>query len=113
LRGVAEIGMANAVARSPFVNTVDENLCTGCGLCVEQCQFEALSLGNVAEVDVARCVGCGVCVEVCADEALAMVRRPEDEVLPVPADYKTWGIERGAVRGIDLSEIQWRRFTFS
>ena len=33
LRGIAEFGMANAVARSAFVNTVDADLCLGCGLC--------------------------------------------------------------------------------
>ena len=30
LRGIAELGIANAVARSAFVNTVDEDLCNAC-----------------------------------------------------------------------------------
>jgi hypothetical protein len=35
LRGIADLGIANAVARSAFVNTVDESLCLGCEDCLE------------------------------------------------------------------------------
>ena len=45
LRGMAELGIANVVASSAFINTVDETLCNACGLCVENCQFDALSRG--------------------------------------------------------------------
>ncbi|NTU75818.1 MAG: 4Fe-4S binding protein, partial [Anaerolineaceae bacterium] len=65
LRGIAELGIANAVARSAFTNQVDEALCVACDACVEYCQFGALSLLGVAQVDSMRCVGCGVCVPAC------------------------------------------------
>jgi ferredoxin len=104
LRGIAEFKMANAVARSAFVNQVDAELCQGCGLCEDACQFEALEVEGTAIVNAFRCVGCGVCVLDCPEGALALVRRPEGEVLPVPVTEDDWRRERAAARGIDLSE---------
>jgi len=105
LRGIAELGIANAVARSAFVNQVDEALCVGCEICVEYCQFGALSLLGVAQVDALRCVGCGVCVPACPDGALGLVRRPEMEIETPPLSEMEWLRERAAARGIDLSQV--------
>jgi electron transport complex protein RnfB len=105
LRGMAEQGIANVVASSAFVNTVDEGACTACGLCVEYCMFDALSMNGVAAVNRTKCVGCGVCVNVCQDEALILVRRPEEEIKPVPASLAEWGLQRANERGIDLRPI--------
>ncbi len=105
LRGMAELGIANVVASSAFVNTVDESLCNACALCVENCQFDALTVDGVAEVNETRCVGCGVCVTACPDQALILVRRPESEIKPVPVSIKEWGDQRAATRGIDLTPL--------
>jgi len=105
LRGMAELGMANVVARSAFVNRVDEALCVGCGLCVESCQFGALSLDDVICVNESRCVGCGVCVLACPEEALSLARRPAEEILPPPVTEADWRAERAAARGLDMSEV--------
>jgi ferredoxin len=105
LRGMSELGIANVVASSAFVNTVDMNLCNACGLCVESCQFDALTMEDTAVVNRTRCVGCGVCVTACPDQALILVRRPENEIKPVPASIIEWGIERAQARGIDLTTL--------
>jgi ferredoxin len=105
LRGMSELGIANVVARSAFVNTVDEDLCNACGLCLESCQFNALSLAEVMVVDRVRCVGCGVCVSACPDHALVLVRRPEEEIKPVPTNIIDWGLQRAQERGLDLSSL--------
>jgi electron transport complex protein RnfB len=105
LRGMATLGIANVVARSAFVNTVDETLCNACELCVENCQFDALTVNDIAVVNRTRCVGCGVCVASCPDHALMLVRRPEEEIKPVPASISDWGIQRAAERGIDLNQL--------
>jgi Na+-translocating ferredoxin:NAD+ oxidoreductase subunit B len=90
LRGMASLGVANVIARSAFVNTVDEMLCNACENCLSYCQFEALTIENVAMVNSVRCIGCGVCVQACPSEALALVRRPEDEILPIPDTMTDW-----------------------
>ncbi len=105
LRGLAELGMANVVARSAFVNQVDEDACIACGACVEQCAFAALTLDDVVRVDAVRCVGCGVCVPVCPENALALVRRPEEEVLPPPVTDADWRAARAAARGVDMEKV--------
>jgi Pyruvate/2-oxoacid:ferredoxin oxidoreductase delta subunit len=108
LRGMADLGIANVVARSAFVNTVDPEVCVGCESCIEFCQFNALSLEPAdpyIQISGTRCVGCGVCVPVCPDGALTLIRRPDDEVLPIPETHDDWLQERADARGIDLNKI--------
>jgi Na+-translocating ferredoxin:NAD+ oxidoreductase subunit B len=99
LRGISEMGIANAVARSPFVNRVDDSLCITCEACLSDCQFTALVLSDgrirVAE---SRCIGCGVCVPACPEQALALVRRPSAEFEPAPLDHAEWARLRVAAR---------------
>jgi ferredoxin len=96
LRGMAELGIANVVARSAFVNQVDETLCASCGDCLGSCQFHALALDEVVQVDAVRCVGCGVCVPVCPQDALRLVRRPGESEPPVTE--AEWRAARQAAR---------------
>lgn len=106
LRGIAALGVANAVARSAFVNTVDESRCIGCEDCLTACQFGALSMGEfTAAVERARCVGCGVCVVACPEGALVLERRPENELNPVPSDEWDWMRQRAAERAIDIARV--------
>jgi ferredoxin len=105
LRGIAEQGIADVVARSAFVNQVDEGLCLACGDCLSSCQFEALTLNEFAEINSRRCVGCGVCVLTCPEDALRLVPRPAHEAPPPPLDNKEWLVQRAAARGRDLAEV--------
>jgi len=107
LRGLAEVGIANVVARSSYVNQVDDLLCNDCENCLDYCQFGALTMGEdaVVQVNTVRCVGCGVCVPHCPNEALGMVLRPEGELALPPETIKEWGAQRAANRGIDLAEV--------
>lgn len=51
---------------------VDEEKCTGCESCVEECPSEAISMADgKAKVNDA-CVDCGVCVDACPVEAISM-----------------------------------------
>jgi len=61
---------------------VDPELCTGCEICVEQCQLEALDIVNgVAAINLNRCIGCGNCVVICESDAIQL-RRKEEETIP-------------------------------
>jgi heterodisulfide reductase subunit A-like polyferredoxin len=102
---MADLGIANVVARSAFINQVDEVLCLACGDCVSACSFKALSLAETAQVDGGRCVGCGVCVLVCPDSALALVRRPEEEIRPTPPTHAEWQAQRAQARQIDIRRV--------
>lgn len=92
LRGVVEFNKPSAITKSDFLVVIDEDLCVGCGDCIERCQFTALVLEDlICRVDLGSCVGCGLCVPVCQDEAMVLIRRPEGEMLPPPENIRTWG----------------------
>lgn len=106
LRGMAELGIANVVVRSAFVNQVDPDLCMACETCVEYCQFEALALQDgLMRVNGQRCVGCGICVPACPEVALSLIRRPAEELPVVPESEHDWRIQRAQARGIDITEL--------
>jgi ferredoxin len=66
------------LASSGYISKLEEDLCSGCGTCVETCQFQALSLeDNLAVVDASVCMGCGVCVSQCSEGALSLQRDPQ------------------------------------
>jgi len=105
LRGLSELGIANAVARSHFVNQVDESMCLVCGDCLEYCQFDALTLNDMIHVSRVKCVGCGVCVPTCPEDALGLIRRPVDEIQPIPSTMTDWMKMRARERRLNLAEI--------
>lgn len=103
LRGLAELGIANAVARSAFVMQVTKADCVGCDLCLERCQFHAMALDGVVHIDGLRCVGCGVCALACPEQALVLVRRDQAEAPPL--NEADWRRQRAAARGLDLGTV--------
>jgi len=56
---------------APTVAKVNLNLCTGCGMCVQVCPYEAVSLKDgKAEVNEVLCEGCGTCSATCLRAAI-------------------------------------------
>ena len=52
---------------------IDTDLCTGCGLCQENCRFDAiLDQGDHFAVNDMRCEGCGVCQYVCPAASVSL-----------------------------------------
>ena len=61
--------------REPTVAQVDDEVCSGCGICVPLCPYEALSLNaeaKLVEASEALCEGCGTCVAACPSGALSL-----------------------------------------
>lgn len=61
-----------ALSQDPIIAEVDEEICAGCGLCVQACPYDARTLRTwrpVATVNVALCQGCGACAVVCPNKA--------------------------------------------
>ena len=79
--GAAAAALAAAIMpRGPrqskgFTVVVDEDLCRGCGRCIQTCPYQAVTLqenivgGWYAMVDEALCKGCGNCISVCPTNA--------------------------------------------
>ena len=52
---------------SPFI---DPDQCVGCGLCVKNCDFNAINIANgKASIDNKKCQGCAMCISVCPHHA--------------------------------------------
>jgi heterodisulfide reductase subunit A len=66
---------------SPTVAKVIKNLCTGCGMCVVVCPYDALALkdGKV-EVNEVLCEGCGTCTATCLRSAIQVKNLTQQQV---------------------------------
>jgi electron transport complex protein RnfB len=107
LRGAAEYGILTVLEPSAFRASVDENLCVGCDLCIERCQFKALSIvDGICKVDERRCFGCGICISACGDGALSLAPRPAGEVKTPPQSLAEWMMKRAEVRGLDPEKLE-------
>lgn len=98
LRGIAEAGIANVVARSSYVAKIDEEICFGCGICEDVCQFHAITLSDVAEINQVSCFGCGVCVRNCPEHAISLIKRKPEDILEIPETEYDWLRQRSQAR---------------
>jgi len=61
------------IEAEPFIAEVNEELCSGCGICMAACPFNAIHIDpdkKVAVVDAALCKGCGICASACPTGAM-------------------------------------------
>ena len=68
----------------PLIAAVDEEICTGCGICVEVCAYDARKLHEIkkiAEVNEALCVGCGACISACPSNASIHKNYTKEQIL--------------------------------
>jgi ferredoxin len=68
------------MARAEYMATVDEGLCTGCGVCERHCQFDAIgsrqeSGRTTAQINRNKCFGCGLCRKACDAGAISLMLR--------------------------------------
>jgi heterodisulfide reductase subunit A len=58
--------------QDPLIAFVDEHICSGCGICVEICPYEAREMDSrrgISVVHSALCQGCGTCIGACPNFA--------------------------------------------
>jgi len=78
---------------------IDDELCSGCDLCIDRCQMDAIEeVDDVWQVVDGRCIGCGLCVSECPVDAISMLARPEVEAPPKSFEETIHRI--GAERGV-------------
>jgi ferredoxin len=78
---INHLGYPDVYAPSRFRVKMDEDACTGCGVCEERCHFDLIRVDDMANIDYERCYGCGNCVTACPEEALTLEEvRPKESI---------------------------------
>lgn len=69
---VIETGLSKPTSSlTPSFPVFDYGVCNGCGLCVKNCPYFALSMeSEKPKVDRKKCFGCGLCESKCAKKAI-------------------------------------------
>ncbi|MFW9782691.1 MAG: ATP-binding protein [Candidatus Heimdallarchaeota archaeon] len=71
LRDLKKMNNPVRFMKTKFYAEVDPELCTGCGICLDRCQMDALTLvDDISIVNRKKCLGCGLCVVTCSAEAI-------------------------------------------
>ena len=70
--------------QDPLIAFVDEGICSGCGICVEICPYEAREMDphrGISIVHSALCQGCGACIASCPNNACELRNGSAGQVL--------------------------------
>ena len=91
---VAQAGCAAAKVLSLFANDhltsepvvawVDEEICSGCGLCIKACSYDARKMDQrkrVAIVEEVLCQGCGACISACPNSSCELKNFRSDQIV--------------------------------
>jgi NAD-dependent dihydropyrimidine dehydrogenase PreA subunit len=80
MANVTKYGNLQAIVRSNYYATKDQETCTTCGTCVERCQVNAIKFENdYTVIDRDRCIGCGLCASTCPTGSITMVHKSPQE----------------------------------
>ena len=87
---------------SNYMAMVESGECTGCEICVDRCQMNALriTVEEVAEVNKDRCIGCGLCVITCDAEAIRLIPKSETKYHVPPANSAEQMMRMAQKRGL-------------
>ena len=70
--------------QDPLIAFVDDGICSGCGICVEICPYEAREMDihqGISIVHSALCQGCGACIASCPNNACELRNTSAGQVL--------------------------------
>ena len=71
-----------------YIIQIDEEKCTGCGLCVKRCPMDALTReGKKIIINQDRCIGCGVCAVKCSTKAAQLYSRQKKRKPPINTEH--------------------------
>jgi len=83
---------------------VDPDLCSGCELCIERCQMQAIHMDDdqISTINMDRCIGCGLCVTTCPTDAISMLVKPEEKHYLPPENGMELMMKTAEKRGTSL-----------
>ncbi len=78
------------MVQEPTIAYVDPELCSGCGLCIPSCPYDARVMHDwqhIAVVNTALCQGCGACPMVCPNKACQVRNLTHQQILSMVEAY--------------------------
>jgi heterodisulfide reductase subunit A len=78
------------MVQEPTIAYVDPELCSGCGLCIPSCPYDAREMHDwqhIAVVNTALCQGCGACAMVCPNKACQVRNLTQRQILSMVEAY--------------------------
>ena len=72
------------LSSEPVVASVDEEICSGCGLCITACAYDARKMDekkHIAIVEDVLCQGCGACATACPSGACELKNFRTDQIV--------------------------------
>ena len=78
------------MVQEPTIAYVDPEICSGCGLCIPSCPYEARVMHDwqhIAVVNTALCQGCGACTMVCPNKACQVRNLTHQQILSMMEAY--------------------------
>lgn len=89
---------------------INDELCTGCDLCRQNCRFDAISKAEKYMIDPFSCEGCGVCEYICPAQAIKMVPSVDGELMlysDVEKAFSTAQLKMGSgTSGLLVTEVK-------
>lgn len=87
---VLEMFSQKELSHDPIVAKVDEDMCSGCGICVGLCPYDARELEikdgkKIAKVNEVLCEGCGSCITACPSGAAQQRNLTDNQILKMVA----------------------------
>ena len=81
---VLQLFSQDEMTQEPMVAYVVEEFCSGCGVCVEACPYDARAIHpvrGVATVNAALCQNCGACIVACPNKASRIHNWTPEQIL--------------------------------
>jgi ferredoxin len=100
LKSIKRHPMPARLVSTPFIASSNPEMCTGCGVCVDRCQMDALVMEEARVLlNPDRCIGCGLCISTCPSGALSLTRKPPEAQARVPYNMTEAQLRLARIRG--------------
>ena len=80
---IGDLFAQEKLLHEPTIVPVNEDLCSGCGICVPVCPYDARTLDveeKVVKVNEVLCEGCGACAAACPSGAAQQRNQTDDQI---------------------------------
>ena len=79
-------GAVPLIYSTNYLSMIKQEVCIGCGTCVEKCPIDAIELNDEskAERNEEYCIGCGICSRFCPEGAISLKKGMRRVYVPPP-----------------------------